>query len=410
MDKNFKIEVIPDSCGIADVKGFSVAGVACDIRNKNDYERLDLALICADTPAAAAGVFTSNDVKAAPVYVDCAHLKSSAKIKAIVANSGNANACTGAEGMRDANEECALVAQMLGVEPCEVLVSSTGRIGELLPMEKVKRGIAKAVEGLSKTPEASMAAAHAIMTSDTRPKTVTVRVSVGDKSFSFGGMAKGAGMIEPNMATMLCYIATDALADRDILKECLLKAVNRSFNRITIDGDMSTNDTVICLAGGASGVEIKSAELIEAFAEGLKQACQVLARKIVGDGEKITKVINFKVCSAATPEQAEKICRSVANSLLVKSAWFGADPNWGRIIDAAGYARTGIDFGKVDLYYGDVPAIIKGEPQHSNKELWKKVVSAKEFEITLSLNMGKCSESILTTDLTTGYVEFNKGE
>lgn len=412
MKEKYTVNVIENSCGIADVAGFSVSGVGCDIRNKGDLNRLDLALVSADGFADCAGVFTTNDVKAAPVYVDIEHLRASSKIKAIVANSGNANACTGAEGLADARKMCALAAAKLGVKESEVLVCSTGRIGELLPMQKIESGIAQAHKNLAKTQDASKNAAAAILTSDTRPKTVTAKAQAAGKTFTLAGMAKGAGMIEPNMATMLCFITSDAEVEKSLLKECLLYAVNKSFNRITIDGDMSTNDTVLCLCGGASGVKITrdDAVLLEAFKDALTKVCKVLARKIVGDGEKITKVIDFKVKGAATKAQAEKICRAVANSLLVKSSWYGEDPNWGRIVDSAGYARTGLDFAAIDLFYGEIPAILKGEPVHKNKPEWKKHVSQKVFDITLNLNMGEEEESILTTDLTVGYVEFNKGE
>ncbi len=410
MENKFVMEIFEDSAGISDVKGFSVSGIGCDIRNKNNPNRMDLAVISADAYATCAGVFTTNDVKAAPVLVDIEHLKQTSKIKAIVANSGNANACTGEQGIKDAKKMCQLVAEKLGAKEHEVLVCSTGRIGEMLPMQKIESGVAEAVKTLSKDSQNSMRAANAIMTSDTRPKTVTVKVSVNGKSFTVAGMAKGAGMIEPNMATMLCFICADVSIGQDLLKECLLKAANRSFNRITIDGDMSTNDTVLCMCNGDISISKDNANLLEAFEEALAKVCKILAYKMVADGEKITKIIEFIVKGASTPMQAEKICRAVANSLLVKSSWFGSDPNWGRIADSAGYARTGMDFAKMDLFYNETPAIIKGEPQNSNKEMWKKIVSEKSFKITMDLHQGDCQESILTTDLTTGYVEFNKGE
>ena len=412
MDKNYKIEVLEDVSGLGKVKGFKVAGVGCDIRNKNDLSRLDTALVVSDTLATASGVFTTNDVKAAPVITDMRHLEASSKVKAIIANSGNANACTGDRGMRDAEDTCKFVGELVGAKPEQVLVCSTGRIGEFMPMEKLRGGIKSAFEKLSNSDESSAAAASAIMTSDTRPKTVLVNVEFNGKNFSVAGMAKGAGMIEPNMATMLAFIVSDAAVSQTLLKEALRSAANKTFNRMTVDGDMSTNDTVLCLCNGASGVEISEtdADAIEAFRAAITAASRVLARKIVGDGEKITKVVEVKVVGARDEAQAEKICRSIGNSLLVKSSWFGCDPNWGRLTDAAGYARTGIVLDKIDLFYDNVEVLRKGQPVDENKPLWKKIVANKTFTVLMNLNLGNAEESILAADLTEGYVNFNKGE
>ncbi|MBE6413892.1 MAG: bifunctional glutamate N-acetyltransferase/amino-acid acetyltransferase ArgJ [Verrucomicrobiaceae bacterium] len=412
MEKNYKINIVEDVAGVSVVQGFSAGAAACDIRNKNDFNRLDTAVIVSDVLATAAGVFTTNDVKAAPVLVDIANLERSKKVKAIVANSGNANACTGDRGMDDARNTCSYLAEKLGVEKNQILVCSTGRIGEFMPMEKLKKGIDEAVSGMSKTEDKAIAAANAILTSDTRSKTVSVDVEFGGKKVKIAGMAKGAGMIEPNMATMLAFIVSDAKISQSLLKECLKFAANKSFNRITVDGDMSTNDTVLCLCNGTSGVEISEddADSIMAFREGLLEASRVLARKIVGDGEKITKVVEVNVKGARTEEQAEKICRAIGNSLLVKSSWFGEDPNWGRITDSAGYARTGLVLEKIDLDYDGIPVLKSGQPIAENKELWKQAVSKKTFSINLHLNLGTASESILASDLTDGYVNFNKGE
>ena len=412
MDKNYKIEVLEDVSGLGKVKGFKVAGVGCGIRNKNDLSRLDTALVVSDTLATASGVFTTNDVKAAPVITDMRHLEASSKVKAIIANSGNANACTGDRGMRDAEDTCKFVGELVGAKPEQVLVCSTGRIGEFMPMEKLRGGIKSAFEKLSNSDESSAAAASAIMTSDTRPKTVLVNVEFNGKKFSVAGMAKGAGMIEPNMATMLAFLVSDAAVSQTLLKEALRSAANKTFNRMTVDGDMSTNDTVLCLCNGASGVEISEtdADAIEAFRAAITAASRVLARKIVGDGEKITKVVEVKVVGARDEAQAEKICRSIGNSLLVKSSWFGCDPNWGRLTDAAGYARTGIVLDKIDLFYDNVEVLRKGQPVDENKPLWKKIVANKTFTVLMNLNLGNAEESILAADLTEGYVNFNKGE
>ena len=412
MEKKYKLEVVEDAAGLGLVKGFKCAGVGCDIRNKNDLSRLDTALIVSDVPATAAGVFTTNDVKAAPVLTDIAHLEASSKVKAIVANSGNANACTGTRGMVDAEKTCKIVADIYGVKPEQVLVCSTGRIGEFMPMEKLASGIAEAAGKISSDDESSVAASRAIMTSDTRPKTVLVKGELRGQKFSVAGMAKGAGMIEPNMATMLAFLASDVSISQALLKETLRAAANKTFNRITVDGDMSTNDTVLCLCNGTGGVEISEsdADAIEAFRAAVVEASRVLARKIVGDGEKITKVVEVKVKGARDSAQAEKICRAIGNSLLVKSSWFGCDPNWGRLTDAAGYARTGIITDKIDLYYDAVEVLKGGQPIDANKPLWKEIVAKKTFSITMNLNLGTAEESILAADLTEGYVNFNKGE
>ncbi len=412
MENNYKVNVIEDVAGITFVQGFQTGAAACDIRNKDDFNRLDTAVIVSDTLATGAGVFTTNDVKAAPVLVDISNLERSTKIKAIVANSGNANACTGERGMADARETCKFLAEKLSVEENQILVCSTGRIGEFMPMEKLFSGIDCALDSMSYGEESARNASNAILTSDTRSKTVAVEVEFGGKKVKIAGMAKGAGMIEPNMATMLAFIVSDAKISQSLLKECLKFAANKSFNRITVDGDMSTNDTVLCLCNGVSGVEIleDDADSILAFRQGILEASRVLARKIVGDGEKITKVVEVNVLGAKTQEQAEKICRAIGNSLLVKSSWFGEDPNWGRITDSAGYARTGLVLEKIDLDYDGIPVLKSGQPIAENKPLWKKAVSKKTFTINLNLNLGSVSESILASDLTDGYVNFNKGE
>ena len=311
MDKSFDMEVREDVAGLGLVKGFKVGAAACDIRNKGDFSRLDLALVVSETPADAAGVFTTNDVKASPVLLDIARLEASPKMRAIVANSGNANACTGARGSEDAEKMCELAAAAAGCRKEEVLVCSTGRIGEFMPMEKVAKGIAEAASKLSDSDEQSAAASRAIMTSDTRPKTVIATVAFGGKKISVAGMAKGAGMIEPNMATMLAFIVSDASVAQPLLKKLLKECAGKTFNRMTVDGDMSTNDTVLCLCNGAGGVSVSEsdAESAEAFKAALLAVCRSLARKIVGDGEKITKVVEVKVSGARDSAQAEKICR-----------------------------------------------------------------------------------------------------
>ncbi len=406
-----QVTLTDDSPGLADVPGFQLAGVHCDVR-ENGKQRLDLAVIFSEKPAVGAGVFTTNDVKAAPVRHCQQILAAGESFTAIVANSGNANACTGAQGLADCATMAAETAKRLEVPAEQVFVCSTGRIGRGLPMEKIKAGIAEAVENLAADDEHSKNAAWAILTSDTKPKTVTVRFTVGGQTVTVSGMAKGAGMIEPNMATMLAFVATDAKISKTALQTALAGANRSSFNSITVDGDMSTNDTVLVLANGMSGVDVSDAvsEAGAAFREALGQVCRKLAEKIVGDGERVTKMVTVNVAGAPDTAAAEKVARAIGNSLLVKTSWFGNDPNWGRLLDAAGYARVGLVEEKLDLHYDDIPVIISGLPLHENLSQWKQAVAKKAFAITLNLNLGTGAYSLLSTDLSEGYVNFNKSE
>ena len=418
-----KIQLADDSDGLGDVPGFSIAGTACDIRNKQDAKRLDLAIVYSKKPCVAAGAFTTNDVKAAPVYVSQAHLRGHAdgkyQMHGIVANSGNANACTGERGMKDANEMCDFVSKLLACKSGQFFVCSTGRIGVNLPMEKIENGMRDAIRRLKPGAEESVRAADAILTSDTRRKTCTAKFSVGatlgvvgGKTVTISGMAKGAGMIEPNMATMFGLLATDAKISQELLQKCLWQAVGQSFNCVSVDGDMSTNDTVLILANGESGAEISEndPESVALFKEALNAVTFNLAKKIVGDGEKISRVVTLHVHGARTDADANKIARSIGNSLLVKASWCGGDPNWGRILCSAGYAKCGIDQSKIDLFYDDVPVFLKGELQAQNEKLWRDAVHKKEFDIHLHLNIGTHDYRLISTDLTEAYVDFNKGE
>ncbi|MFM9000257.1 MAG: bifunctional glutamate N-acetyltransferase/amino-acid acetyltransferase ArgJ, partial [Opitutia bacterium] len=372
------IQFTDDSPGLTDVPGFRVGAAACDIRNKANG-RLDLCLVVADRPCAAAGVFTTNDVKAAPVRLCQRLLAAGGPVRGIVGNSGNANACTSVQGDADAAETARLAAASVAASDDVFLVCSTGRIGELLPMAKVAAGVAGAAARLSRDPEEGRRAAEAILTSDTRPKTCTARFTHDGRTVTVSGIAKGAGMIEPNMATMLAFVCTDADAPADFLRQALKSASDHSFNCVSVDGDMSTNDTVLLLASGASGVKVGpgvNPAATALFLDALWRVCFALAEKIVGDGEKITKVVSVEIEGARTRADAEKIARAIGNSLLVKSSWFGEDPNWGRLADAAGYARTGLDESKLDIYYDDVPAVLGGKPLPENKPKWKQVVKA----------------------------------
>lgn len=407
------IDFTNDSPGVSDVPGFRVGAAGCDIRNKG-LERLDLALIVADQPCTAAGVFTTNDVKAAPVRISQALLASTGgRVRGVIANSGNANACTSQQGDTDALQMAQLAATATGYAAEAFLVCSTGRIGELLPMAKVAAGTQAAAARLTRTAEEGVRAANAILTSDTRPKTCTARFQWQGQTVTIAGFAKGAGMIEPNMATMLAFVCTDVAAEPAFLKTALKSASDQSFNCVSVDGDMSTNDTVILLASGASRVTVgpeSVAELNQLFQEALDRICFSLAEKIVGDGEKITKVVAVEVEGARTRADAEKIARAIGNSLLVKSSWFGEDPNWGRLADAAGYARTGLDEALLDIHYEDVPAVLGGRPLPENKPQWKEVVKARQFRVRLNLNLGPAKFRLLAADLTDGYVNYNKSE
>lgn len=405
------VTLLDNPNGITDCPGFKCAGVACDVRETGDLNRLDLALVTADQPCNAAGVFTLNDVCAAPVHVCKKILETSnAKVAGFVANSGNANAATAEQGMKDAHE-MSTVSQLETGIGSPFLVCSTGRIGRQLPMGKIKAGITAASEALSYSEEQSLNAADAILTSDTRRKCATAQITYEGKTITVSGIAKGAGMIEPNMATMLAFLATDIAADNDALKAVLSEATNLTFNRISIDGDMSTNDTVLLLANGQTGVQIDdSDELKKAFAEAVYLVCDTLAEKIVGDGEKVTKLVELVVEGCRSDEDAEKVARAVGNSLLVKTSWYGSDPNWGRLADAAGYARVGLKEASFDIHYDDVPALIAGIPQDSKLDGWKAIVSKKRFRITLNLNQGEGQFRLLTSDLSEAYVNFNKSE
>jgi len=407
------IEFTNDSPGVSDVPGFRVGAAGCDIRNKG-ADRLDLTLVVADRPCAAAGVFTTNDVKAAPVRFCQQVLAVSAdKIRGIVGNSGNANACTAAQGDADAAAMAKLSAAAVGAPDDAFLVCSTGRIGELLPMAKVAEGIKVSASRLSRDAAEGVRSANAILTSDTRPKSVTARFVWEGKTVTIAGIAKGAGMIEPNMATMLAFVCTDASASPAELKTALKSSSDQSFNCVSVDGDMSTNDTVLLLASGVSGVSVGAsapAGLRTLFQEALDKVCFALAEKIVGDGEKITKVVAVEIEGARTRADAEKIARAIGNSLLVKSSWFGEDPNWGRLADAAGYARTGLDEARLDIYYDDVPAVLGGKPLPENKPKWKQIVKAARFAVRLKLNLGDAKFRLLAADLTDGYVNYNKSE
>jgi glutamate N-acetyltransferase / amino-acid N-acetyltransferase len=398
----------PVKGGVTAAKGFRAAAVFVGIKAANK-SREDMALVASEVPAVGAGVFTTNRVKAAPVRVSRAHLRSPHSC-AVLLNSGNANACTGPCGIAAAKALAGRLAEVLHCGVRRVMVCSTGRIGVPLPLEKMADKLPELAARLSTSGGA--AAAKAIMTSDTYAKEYAVEVKLPGGSVRVGGMAKGAGMIDPNMATMLCVITTDAKLSKGTLQNALHHAVERSFNRITIDGDMSTNDTVLALANGASGgASIKNGSPEHAlFTEAMNEVCTRLAFMIVRDGEGVSKFVTVQVRGASNLQAARKVAEAVANSTLVKCAWAGNDPNWGRILDAAGYCGVRIREELVDIYYDGVAAVRGGTAALTPKDKLVKAVSGDKFTVTIDLHQGKAFYTVYTTDLTEKYVELNLSE
>ena len=406
MDSNVFFQ--EDTDGVTDPKGFYAAAAHADVRGKQDG-RLDIGIVYSPTPCAAAGVFTKNAVKAAPV-LDCERILALATpIHGFIANSGNANACTGKQGIRNSLEMIRATEAACGAPQDSFLICSTGRIGDLLPMSRIKLAIAELGESIAQKPTAGSEFAQSIRTSDTRNKTCTARFEIDGKSVTVSGAAKGAGMIQPNMATMLAFVTTDIAAESAELKSLLVEAVNHTFNAITVDGDMSTNDTVLVLANGKSGVKLDDSSRAP-FQEALYKICDRLADKIVADGERITKVVEILIGGAASDSDAENIARAIGNSLLVKTSWYGNDPNWGRLMDALGYAGARIDQYVIDISYGDIPALVSGDPIPENKPQWKEVVSKPRFSIKIDMHQGEGKYRLRASDLTEGYVDFNKSE
>lgn len=422
-------------------RGFKAAAVFCDIKRlgtgkgSEKGRKRDLALIVSDVPAAVAGMFTTNQVCAAPVKVSAKNAKRKFA-RGVVVNSGNANACTGEQGLKDATLMTEITAKELGGLPNEFLVCSTGRIGVPMPMTNVRRGITDAARKLARSNASARDAAEAIMTSDTRRKEIAIEFTMGGVPVRIGGICKGAGMIQPGMAphaTMLGFITTDARISSSVLRDCLAKAVEQSFNRITVDGDMSTNDTVLILANGLAGNALIGRARLSRAANGAKarldrvSPCQELfqhalnfvtlelAKMIVRDGEGVTRFITLHVHGGRTPEDAEAAARSVANSTLVKTSWFGGDPNWGRILCAVGYSKARIDEAKIDVGYSTpgkskiMFAVRRGQPTKVGLQTLGAIVGEPEFDLHIFLNAGRHDCVLYTSDLTEEYVEFNKG-
>jgi glutamate N-acetyltransferase / amino-acid N-acetyltransferase len=403
---------------VATPQGFRATAVAAQIKYP---DRPDLALIVSERPCAAAGLFTTNQVAAAPVAVDRETLRANdSHIRAVLINSGNANAATGQVGLEDARASQRLVAGALGCAADEVLVMSTGVIGVPLPMERLAAGIAVAgeevnrgeAENAEEGEAGGLAVARAIMTTDTRPKHLAVRAHLTGGAVTIGGMAKGAGMIHPNMATMLSLITTDAAIAPDVLRGLLETAVAHSFNRISIDGDTSTNDTVLLLANGASGVAVDDHTSRIAFSEALNWLCAQLARMIVKDGEGVTKFVEIQVCGAQSRADAHAIANTIATSPLVKTAFAGSDPNWGRILAAAGRAGVSFDQHRVSLSIGthqsdELTLLRWGDVMNYREEDAAAIFARPELRIRLELGAGDADETVWTCDLSHDYVSIN---
>ncbi len=394
--------------GVGAPQGFLTSAVSCGIKNP-EAARLDLALIHSERPCASAGTFTTNRVKAAPVRVSQANLRKG-DLRAIVANSGNANACTGVQGIHDANAMCAAVAKPLGLKRTEVGVCSTGVIGLPLPMMRISPKFPELVEKLGPKNGADVAAA--IITSDTHPKEIAISFDLGEHRVRIGGCVKGAGMISPSMATMLCFITTDANLSSDSLRKGVLECVEESFNRITIDGDMSTNDTVLVLANGASGMPAirRNSPACRQFRQALKWVMLELAKAIVRDGERVTKFVTVRVEGAKTYLDAKKVAEAVCKSALVKSSWNGGDPNWGRIIHAVGYSRARIREELIDIHIGGKAACLGGLQADTPMDELRAMVAKPEFEIVISLNQGSADYTMYSSDLSPEYIDFNRSE
>jgi glutamate N-acetyltransferase/amino-acid N-acetyltransferase len=394
------IEIKKIKGGVCAARGFVAGAAGCGIKT-GKVTRDDVAVVFSEAVATSAATFTTNNVKAAPVRVSAEHLKVGGN-RAVILNSGNANACTGEGGLKDAKAMCSAVAELLGLKQKEVLVCSTGRIGVPMPMDRIAKGIA----ALKPTRNGSAASAAAIMTSDTFAKEYAVEVKTSKGSFRVGGIAKGAGMIDPNMATMLCAVTTDAAIPQSALRAELKRSVANSFNRITIDGDMSTNDTVILLANGLSAC----APDIAAFSQALDEVTRALARMIVSDGEGVSRFVEVEVTGAANDKEARIAAEAIANSTLVKCAWAGGDPNWGRILDAVGYCGVKVDDTKADIFYDKLASVKNGIAAKTPFEKLRAITAKKSFKVTVDLKLGKGSYYVWTTDLTEEYVRLNLGE
>ncbi len=394
---------------ITSVPGFRATGVACGIKGDNAK---DLALVVSDVPCVTAAVFTTNAVKAAPVLYDQDVLESGAMIRAVLINSGCANACTGTQGMRDAKRSARVVEECLGLAPATALVMSTGVIGQHLPMDKIVSGIALAQHSLSD--QGGDLAALAIMTTDTRPKEAAVRIQLEGQEGAIAGMCKGSGMIHPNMATMLGVLVTDVSIEPSLARRALRGVVDQTFNRVTVDGDTSTNDTVVLMANGQSELpHISSPDSAEyhLFESGLLDVCTSLAQQLARDGEGATKLITVRVTGAQSDIAATQVAKSIANSSLVKTAVYGQDANWGRVLCAAGYSGIEIEPTRASLWMeneADSLHLVKdGEPFEIDESRAAVILAQDEVTFRLDLGQGEGETRVWTCDLSHAYVDIN---
>jgi glutamate N-acetyltransferase / amino-acid N-acetyltransferase len=391
------------SGGITAPIGFRAGTAECGIKYPG---RPDLVIIASEVTAACAGVFTTNRIKGAPVLV-CRENVKNGKARAIVANSGNANTCNGEDGIASAMTMTGETAKILGCEPSEVLVASTGVIGRPFPVKKAVMGIHEAAANLSGSN--GNLAARAIMTTDTVPKETSVEIELGESVVRIGAIAKGSGMICPDMATLLCFITTDADIEPSALRKALKNAVSVSFNCITVDGDMSTNDTALILANGMAGnPTVKSrTKAFDQFTEGLTEICMRMAKSLVSDGEGATKFVTIRVSGAAGNEDARQVGLAIANSPLVKTAFFGCDPNWGRIICAAGYSGIAIDESHVTIALQKVPLFENGRALPINEKDMRIKLNGHDIDVDINLGMGQADAVIYTTDMSHDYIKIN---
>lgn len=388
------------SGGVTAPHGFLASGVHCGIKQRKP----DLALVVSEVDATVAGLFTTNRIKAAPVLW-CQEVVRRGVARAVVVNSGNANACTGPQGERDTREMAERTAHALGTSPEQVLVASTGVIGVPLPMEAIRRGIPLAVRALSRSGEQ---AAEAILTTDAFPKTSAVVTTVGGVPVTVGGMAKGAGMIHPKLATTLCFLTTDAAVPAEVLQRALEHAVRVSFNRITVDGDTSTNDTVLVLANGrAGGTPVEGGEDLERFTEALRVVAQDLARMVVRDGEGAQRLVEVVVEGAADDEDAERAAFAVANSLLVKTMLHGGEPNWGRVVAAVGYSGAEVEERRLNVWFGDVQVVQGGLGVGGVFDRAAQALRKPEVRLRVDLGLGQGRAQVWTCDLGEEYVRIN---
>jgi glutamate N-acetyltransferase/amino-acid N-acetyltransferase len=387
---------------VTSASGFEAAGIFCGIKKK----KKDLALIYSHTLCNAAGTFTLNKVKAAPLLISQELIKNKSKVKAVVINSGNANACTGDDGLKDAKFSQYYCASSLGINPSEVLISSTGVIGQKLPMGKLLSGIDEIVPLLSAN--GGLDAAEAILTTDKKTKSFAVKVELEKGEVTIGAICKGSGMIMPNMATMLAFITTDANIEQTLLQQMLVSSVNISFNKISVDGDTSTNDMVILMANGVSKINIEdNSENKKLFREALDAICIAMSKSIISDGEGATKLVEINVTGAHSKEDANLVGKAVANSPLVKTALNGEDANWGRIMSAAGNSGADLDPAKMTISFDSLPVVLPGYKIVLNEEAAKEILSKQEIQININLNGGTESTTWWTCDFSAEYIRIN---